>query len=88
MLKAGLGGLLGVAAAGAVGVELVNHGVLPGKATLDRIDGACVVPAPRIELRAGRAVVLWPLLLGRAPSDRRASRWPIRRDIARAVSCR
>ena len=45
VLKAGLGGLLGVAAAGAVGVELVNHGVLPGKATLDRIDGACVVPA-------------------------------------------
>jgi predicted peptidase len=48
VLRAGLGGLLGVAAAGGVGVELVNHGVLPGKATLDRIDGACVVPAPQL----------------------------------------
>jgi pimeloyl-ACP methyl ester carboxylesterase len=47
VLKVGLGGLLGVAAAGVVGVELIDHGVLPGKATLDRLDGACVVPAPR-----------------------------------------
>ncbi len=51
MLKAGLGGLLGVTVAGAVGVELVNHGVLPGKGYLDRIDGACVVPAPRLSFR-------------------------------------
>ena len=50
VLKAGLGGLVGVAAAGMVGVELVNHGVLPGKATLDRIDGACVVPAPTFSI--------------------------------------
>jgi predicted peptidase len=50
VLKAGLGGLVGAAAAGMVGVELVNHGVLPGKATLDRIDGACVVPAPTFSI--------------------------------------
>jgi len=50
MLKAGLGGLLGVAAAGAVGVELINHGVLPGKGYLERFDGACVVPAPQFSV--------------------------------------
>jgi predicted peptidase len=50
MLKAGLGGLLGVAAAGAVGVELINHGVLPGKRYLERFDGACVVPAPQFSV--------------------------------------
>ncbi len=48
VLKAGLGGLLGVTVAGAVGVELVNHGVLPGRGYLDSIDGACAVPAPRL----------------------------------------
>jgi enterochelin esterase-like enzyme len=46
MLKAGLGGLVGVAAVGAGGVELIAHGVLPGKLYLDRIDGACSVPVP------------------------------------------
>jgi enterochelin esterase-like enzyme len=35
-----------VAVAGAVGAELVDRGVLPGKAVLDRLDGACSVPAP------------------------------------------
>lgn len=44
VLKAGLGGIVGVAAAGVGGVELIAHGVLPGKAYLDRIDGACAVP--------------------------------------------
>jgi pimeloyl-ACP methyl ester carboxylesterase len=51
-LKVGLGGLLGVTGAGAVGAELVNHGVLPGKGFLDRLDGACVVPAPRLSFGA------------------------------------
>ncbi len=46
MLRAGLGGTLGLAAAAAGGAELVNHGVLPGKAFLDRVDGACRVPGP------------------------------------------
>jgi pimeloyl-ACP methyl ester carboxylesterase len=34
------------AAAGAVGFELVTHGVLPGKSELDQLDGTCAVPAP------------------------------------------
>jgi pimeloyl-ACP methyl ester carboxylesterase len=50
VLKAGLGGLLGMAAASVAGVELVNHDVLPGKSFLDRIDGACVVPAPAFSI--------------------------------------
>jgi enterochelin esterase-like enzyme len=37
-----------VVAAGVTGVELVSHGVLPGKATLDSVDGGCSVPAPRL----------------------------------------
>jgi hypothetical protein len=42
---AGLGAVLG---GGAAGLELVDHGVLPGKQTLDRFDGACSVPAPTL----------------------------------------
>jgi S-formylglutathione hydrolase FrmB len=34
------------AAVGAGGLELVNRGVLPGKAELDQLDGACDVTAP------------------------------------------
>jgi len=37
-----------VVAAGVTGVELVSHGVLPGQAALDSLDGACSVPAPRL----------------------------------------
>ena len=46
LLTGSAGGLLGVAVAGAGAAELVNHGVLPGKTYLDRIDGACSVPVP------------------------------------------
>ncbi len=46
VLKAGLGGLAGVAIAGAGGLELIAHDVLPGKQYLDRVDGACAVPVP------------------------------------------
>ena len=44
----GLGGAAVLTVGGATGVELVAHGVLPGKATLDSLDGACSVayPAP------------------------------------------
>lgn len=42
----GLGGIATVVVAGAGGLELVAHGVLPGKSSLDRIDGACTVGAP------------------------------------------
>jgi pimeloyl-ACP methyl ester carboxylesterase len=39
----GAGGLIAVAGAGAIGLELVDHGVLPGKTELDQLDGACSV---------------------------------------------
>ena len=32
--------------AGAAGVELVSHGVLPGKQELDQLDGACSIASP------------------------------------------
>ena len=44
LLRYGLAGAVVVAAAGAGGFELVNRGVLPGKALLDDLDGACSVP--------------------------------------------
>ena len=46
VLALGVGGVAVVVAAGATGLELVSHGVLPGKQTLDQIDGACSVPSP------------------------------------------
>jgi len=46
VLAVGLGGAAAVLAGGVAGVELVSRGVLPGKAVLDRIDGACSVPVP------------------------------------------
>ncbi len=36
--------------AGAVGVELVAHGILPGQQRLDRLDGACSVPNQPLDL--------------------------------------
>src|SRR5262245_34058336 len=49
VLALGLGGAAAVLAGGVTGVELVAHGVLPGKAMLDRVDGACSVPVPPLE---------------------------------------
>jgi pimeloyl-ACP methyl ester carboxylesterase len=46
ILKASLAALAVAGAAGAGGFELVSNGVLPGKATLDRLDGACSVSGP------------------------------------------
>jgi predicted esterase len=46
------GGLGTVVVAGAAGLELVNHGVLPGKQLLDRIDGACSLPAPALSFES------------------------------------
>lgn len=44
-----LGGVVGVAAVSlATGLELVDHGVLPGRQLLDQIDGACSVPTPTL----------------------------------------
>jgi len=42
----GLGGAAAVVLAGAAGFELVSHGVLPGRQTLDELDGACSVSSP------------------------------------------
>lgn len=44
------GGLGALVAAGTTGVELVAHGVLPGKQYLDQIDGACSVAAPTLDI--------------------------------------
>jgi len=52
LLGAGLGGLAGVVVAGAGSLELVAHGVLPGRQTLDQIDGACSVPEPTLAFSA------------------------------------
>jgi len=45
-LKLGLAGAGTLVVGGATLYELVEHGVVPGKATLDVIDGACDVPHP------------------------------------------
>jgi pimeloyl-ACP methyl ester carboxylesterase len=45
VLACGIGGLIG---AGFAGLELVEHGVLPGKQTLDALDGACSVSSPTL----------------------------------------
>jgi enterochelin esterase-like enzyme len=45
-LSLGLGAATAVVVAGATGVELVSHGVLPGQQELDQLDGACSVGAP------------------------------------------
>ena len=38
-----------LAAAGAAGLELISHGILPGKTVLDTLDGACSVPGLALE---------------------------------------
>ena len=50
-----LGACLGVAVvavAGAVGVELIDHGVIPGKSELDAVDGACDLPSAGLDAYA------------------------------------
>ena len=42
------GGIAVVVAGGAAAVDLVDHGVLPGKQLLDTLDGACSVPPPAL----------------------------------------
>jgi enterochelin esterase-like enzyme len=49
-LVAAAGGLGAVIAAGIGGVELVSHGVLPGRQFLDQVDGACAVPQPPLHV--------------------------------------
>jgi hypothetical protein len=45
LFAGGLGGVVGVAFGG---LELVEHGVLPGKLTLDRLMGDCSVSSPAL----------------------------------------
>jgi enterochelin esterase-like enzyme len=46
VLVFGVGGVAVVLAGGALGLELVSRGVLPGQQELDRVDGACSVDGP------------------------------------------
>ncbi|MGH3175016.1 MAG: hypothetical protein ACRDPF_14265, partial [Streptosporangiaceae bacterium] len=46
VLTLGLAPAAVLACAGVGGAELVSRGVLPGRPLLDRLDGACSVPAP------------------------------------------
>jgi len=52
MLTVGLGGIVGLAAAGAGALELVTHDVLPGRSYLDHLVGACSVSAPPLVFSA------------------------------------
>ena len=55
LLATGLG-TAAVAAAGAAGLELIEHGVLPGKTDLAQLDGACEVASPPLVFgRLGQA---------------------------------
>ena len=45
-LACSAGAVAAVAGGATAGLELVAHGVLPGKAALDRLDGACSVAVP------------------------------------------
>jgi enterochelin esterase-like enzyme len=47
ILTAGLGGVAGIVITGAVGVELISHGVLPGQQELDQFDGGCSVASAK-----------------------------------------
>jgi pimeloyl-ACP methyl ester carboxylesterase len=46
LLVLGFGGLAAATAAGATGVELISHGVVPGGQVLAQLDGACSVARP------------------------------------------
>jgi predicted esterase len=48
ILKWLAGGVGAVVVVDVTGFELVDHGVVPGKQLLDRIDGACSLPAPTL----------------------------------------
>jgi predicted esterase len=49
VLAAGAGAFVAVIAAGAGGLELVSHGVLPGKLRLDELEGACSLPETMLQ---------------------------------------
>ncbi len=45
----GLGGVAVIVVGGVTGLELVNHGVLPGRQYLESMDGQCLVSSPPFE---------------------------------------
>jgi S-formylglutathione hydrolase FrmB len=47
ILTIGLGGAATIVIAGATGVELVSHGVLPGQQALHQLEGGCSVTSPK-----------------------------------------
>jgi hypothetical protein len=49
VLTLGLASAAAAAAAAVTSLELISRGILPGKSTLDTLDGACSVPAPAPE---------------------------------------
>jgi hypothetical protein len=48
LLAYGIAGIAAVVGAGAIGVELVARGVLPGHQLLNELDGACSVASPQL----------------------------------------
>ena len=66
ILTVSLSGVGAILAAGVVAVQLVEHGVLPGKATLDSLDGACSVKTPAV-----RFAPLGPMISGQFFSSAR-----------------
>jgi S-formylglutathione hydrolase FrmB len=52
-LACSAGAVATLAGGGGAGLELVSHGVLPGKAALDRLDGACSLPGTRFSFPSG-----------------------------------
>ena len=48
LLLTAFGGVAAFVGAGVTGVELISHGVVPGKLALDELEGACSVPAPTL----------------------------------------
>jgi len=75
LLSIGLGGAATVVAAGALGVELVSHGVIPGRLALDELDGACAVVRPPFVFSP-----LGPAFSGRFHSSAR------RRDVGYTIA--
>ena len=87
-LRYTLASVAAVAAAGVAGVELVNHGVLPGKSLLDKLDGACSVPAPDLTPYAAPGPSLSGTFYSRAGTGRSDTRSPIRPGTGPATGCR
>jgi S-formylglutathione hydrolase FrmB len=52
-LACSAGAVAALAGGAAAGLELVSHGVLPGKSALDRLDGACSVPVQPFSFPSG-----------------------------------